>query len=168
MQSISSVEKNEARERERERAYHSIHILRRGRPIRVKVQSLLDLFPEGLSKFGSGRVREGVDPTGDGALIRQEPRHPSLILRSGPADEGGVVDDAVFGGIPLRLERPEERLLRAQNLEGRRGVFGKICQAPRVRDEPGADDLANELGEVGGDYAHLVDEVAVEGLAVVG
>ena len=71
----------------------------------------------------------------DRALVGQVARHPSLILALGLADEGGMVNQAVFRGVSSGLERAEERLLRAENLHCGRREFGQICQASRVRNQ---------------------------------
>lgn len=79
-----------------------------------------------------------------------------------------MVDDAILGDISLPLERPEQRLVCTQNPEGRCGIFEKLCQTSCMRGGPGAGNLTNELGRIGGDMAHLIDQVAVGGLAAVG
>ena len=42
--------------------------------------------------------------------------HRQSMTHLGAPDEGGVEDEAVLGGVAARLERPEQRLLRPQDL----------------------------------------------------
>ena len=79
-----------------------------------------------------------------------------------------VVDKPVLGRVVLRLERAEERLLRTEDLDGARGVLREVEQAACVADEPRADELADERGEVRRDRVHAVAQVLGELGAVRG
>jgi hypothetical protein len=79
-----------------------------------------------------------------------------------------VINEAVLWRLVLRLERAEERLLRAEDLNRRRGVLGEVDQRPRVRYEARAYELADEEGEVWGDGLHAVLEVLEQLAAVAG
>ena len=76
-------------------------------------------------------------------------------------------DQPVLGGVPLGLEGPEERLLRPQDLHGGGGALRQVSQASGVRDQPGADGVANQDGQVRGHHGHLGAEVGRELLPVV-
>ena len=65
-----------------------------------------------------------------------------------------MVNETVFRRLVLGLERSEESLFRAENLHGARRVLCERHEAARVRDEPCADELAHEDGEIGGDRLH--------------
>lgn len=79
-----------------------------------------------------------------------------------------MVDETVLGGVVLGLERAEERLLSSEDLDRRCRVLGKVEERAGVRDEPGADELANERGEVRSNGRHPVAEVLPELGAVLG
>lgn len=73
-----------------------------------------------------------------------------------------------LGGVSLGLESSEESLLGSENLDGRGGVLGEVGKRSSVRDEPGSNGLSEEGGKVGRDEVHLLDEVGLESLPVVG
>lgn len=79
-----------------------------------------------------------------------------------------MVDEPILGSVVLRLERAEECLLRAEDLDGARGVLREVEQAARVADEARADELADERGEVRRDRVHAVAQVLRELRAVRG
>jgi hypothetical protein len=62
----------------------------------------------------------------------------------------------------LRLQRPEQRLLRAENLDRTRGVLRETQKTTGMGDQPRADEFADERGEVGCNRGHAVSEVVVE------
>ena len=93
--------------------------------------------------------------------------HLSLELLRGLSDERGVEDETVLGRVVLRLERAEEGLLGTEDLDRRRGVLGKVEEGPRVGDETGADELADECRQVRRDGRHAVLEVLVQLRAVL-
>lgn len=79
-----------------------------------------------------------------------------------------MVDETVLGGIVLGLERTEEGLLRAEDLNSRSRVLGQVHQATSMGDESGTDQLADQSGEVGGDGLHPTPEVLGQLGAVLG
>jgi len=54
-----------------------------------------------------------------------------------------VVDEAVLRCVVLALQRPEQRLLGAENLDGGRRVLGEVHERARVRDQARAHQLPN-------------------------
>jgi hypothetical protein len=72
-----------------------------------------------------------------------------------------------LGRVALGLERAEERLLRAEDLDRARGVLAQVREAARVRDEARADALAEERGQARRARVHLLGEVARERAAVL-
>lgn len=79
-----------------------------------------------------------------------------------------MVDETELGGVALGLEGAEQGLLGAEDLQRRGRVLGQVGQGAGLLDEAGGDDLADEGGQVGRDGAHLVDQVGVQGAAVLG
>lgn len=79
-----------------------------------------------------------------------------------------MVDEAVLRRVVLRFERTEQGLLRTEDLHGARGVLREVEQAARVTDEPRADELADERGQVRRDRVHAVAQVLRELRAVRG
>ncbi len=73
-----------------------------------------------------------------------------------------------LGRIALGFEGAEKSLLCAEDLYRAGWVLAKVGQGARVANEAGADALAKESGETGGDEVHFLGEVGREGLAVVG
>ena len=59
----------------------------------------------------------------------------------------------------LGLESPEESLLGAEDLHGRRRLLRQIDERPRVRDEPRPHQLTHHDGQVRRDGLHPVAEV---------
>lgn len=112
------------------------------------------------------------------------------MLGAGATDEGRVVDKTVLKrdrwtsarlqiggkrarstdlrGVTLGLERTEERLLGSEDLDSRGGVLGEVGERTGVGDEPGANGLSEEGREVRGDEVHLLNEVRLEVLPVLG
>jgi hypothetical protein len=68
----------------------------------------------------------------------------------------------------LRLQRPKQCLLRAENLHRRRRVLGQVHQAPRVADEPRAHEFAHQRRQVRRDRLHARAQVFGELRAVLG
>ena len=75
------------------------------------------------------------------------------------ADEGGVEDETVLGGVALGLERAEQSLFGAEDLDRGRRVLGQVGERARVRDEAGANDVADESREVG---SNLMRDLGVD------
>ena len=94
------------------------------------------------------RLAERVDADRERALGREDARDLALVLGLRLADERRVVDEPVLGRVAARLERAEEGLLGAEDLDGGGGVLGQVGERARVRDEAGAHDVADECGEV--------------------
>lgn len=115
-----------------------------------------------------GFVAQRVDAHAQRALGGQGARNAALELLRGLADERGVVDEAVLGRVVLGLEGAEERLFRAEDLDGGGGHLGKLHQRAGVGDEAGTDELADEDGEVGRNGGHPGFEVIVQLRAVLG
>jgi hypothetical protein len=69
------------------------------------------LFPVGIGRF----FDERVDARSNGAFVGQVPGDASLVLRRGSTDEGGVVDEAVLGGVAFGLQssRVDEGVIRS-------------------------------------------------------
>mmetsp|Transcript_20210 Transcript_20210/g.52146 ORF Transcript_20210/g.52146 Transcript_20210/m.52146 type:complete len:212 (+) Transcript_20210:120-755(+) len=107
---------------------HHIEVLTRGLARVVEAQPLLHLFLQLLAEEARRLLRERVDPARDRALVREVPADPPLVLRARAPDEARVEDEAVLGRVALRLERAEERLLRAEDLDRRCRVLGEVRQ----------------------------------------
>jgi len=71
---------------------------------------------ERLSETGIWGGREVVNARGNGTLVGEESRYAALVLDTGFANEGRVVDDSVFGGLALGLEGAKQGLLSTQDL----------------------------------------------------
>lgn len=130
----------------RKRIYHSVLVLGRRRTIRVEIQSFFNLLPQRLTELRRRVIRETIDSGCNRALICQEAGNASLVLGAGSADEGRVVDEAVFRGVALGFQRsvflvawlgfdhrhrgdwepaiPEQRLLGTEDLHCGSGVLG--------------------------------------------
>lgn len=50
---------------------------------------------------------KAVDARGNGALVSQISGDAPLVLGGSTADEGGVENQTVLGGVSFRLQRPE-------------------------------------------------------------
>jgi len=70
-----------------------------------------------------------------------------------------VVDEAVLWGVVLRLQCAEERLFRAEDLDRGGGALGQARERAGVCDQAGADELADQCGQVGRDSLHAGGEV---------
>ena len=106
---------------------HDVDIIPRCRPRLVKLEAFLDLITQFFSVGRVGFVGEGIDTCGNGALVRQVARYPSLVLGFGAADESGVVDESVLGGVSLGFEGAEEGFLGSQDLYGGGQCLGEGC-----------------------------------------
>lgn len=84
-------------------------------------------------------TREAINARGNGRLVGEVARDATLVAHSRSPDERRVVDQAVLGGVATRLQRSEQRLLRAQDLYGRGGVLSETGQAAGLRDEAGTN-----------------------------
>ena len=67
----------------------------------------------------------------------------------------------------LGLERAEQGLLGTQDLDGATGGLGKVHKRAGVSDEPGANELTNKSGKVGGQCLHAVAQVVSKVLSVL-
>ncbi|GKT90049.1 hypothetical protein Ct61P_07899 [Colletotrichum tofieldiae] len=121
----------------------------------VELKTVLDLLAQSLTELGGGVLGVVVDAGGDGALVGEVAGDAALVLDGGLADEAGVVDETVLGGVALGLEGAEEGLLGAENLQRR----GRVGQGAGVGDELGGDGGADEGLQVGCDDGHLLVEV---------
>ena len=54
-----------------------------------------------------------------------------------------------------------------EDLHGGRGVLGETCEAAGVRDEPRADQLADQRGQVRRHLIHLREKVDVQRATIV-
>jgi hypothetical protein len=79
-----------------------------------------------------------------------------------------VVDETVLRRVVLRLQRPEESLLRSENLHRRGRVLGKVHQATSVADESRTDQLADQRRQVGSNGLHSVPQVVGQLRSVLG
>jgi len=79
-----------------------------------------------------------------------------------------VVDQTVLGRVVLGLERPEQRLLRSEDLHRRGRVLGEVHQATGVADESRTDELADQRRQVGRDGLHSVAQVVGQLRSVLG
>ena len=77
-------------------------------------------------------------------------------------------DEAILWCSVLCLERSEECLLGAEDLDGGRGRFCEVDERSGVCDQSRADQFADEDGEVGCDRLHPVLQVLVQLGAVLG
>lgn len=134
----------------------------------VELESLLDLSLKSLTELRRWSLREVINPRSNGALVGEESGNATLVLGTRAADEAGVVDETVLGGVTLGLEGAEEGLLGTENLDGGGGVLGEVGEGSGVRDEARGNDFADQRGQVGCDDGHLVGEVLEEGAAVFG
>ena len=132
------------------RLHHRDVFARRGALI-VKLQSLLHLLLELLPERVRLKVAEAVDARSDAALIREISADSTLVTRMCFADKTRVENQAVLGGVPLGLQRAEQSLLGAENLNSGRGILRQVRERTGVRDETSRDDVADESSEVGGD-----------------
>ncbi|TKW50476.1 hypothetical protein CTA1_5542 [Colletotrichum tanaceti] len=132
--------------------YHDIGVLGGLLAGGVELEAVLDLLAQSLTELGGGVLGVVVDTGGDGALVGQVAGDAALVLDGGLADEAGVVDETVLGGVALGLEGAEEGLLGAEDLE-RRG------RGAGVRDELSGDGGADKGLQVGRDDGHLLVEV---------
>jgi len=70
----------------------------------ASMSDLTHLVPK-LFSVGIGRFfNERVDTRSNGAFVGQVSGDASLVLRRGSTDEGGVVDEAVLGGVAFGLQ----------------------------------------------------------------
>jgi hypothetical protein len=125
------------------------------------------LLLESLTKLSGGGLREVVDTRSNRALVGEESRDATLVLGTGTANERRVVQQTILGGVTLGLQSTEKSLLSTENLDGGGRVLGQVGQATSVRDQTSTDDLTNQRSQVGGDNAHLGDQVLVKLLAVL-
>lgn len=70
-----------------------------------------------------------------------------------------MVDETVLRCVVLRLQRTEQRLLGTKNLDSTCWVLRQAEQAAGVADEPRADEVTDERGQVGRDRVHAVAQV---------
>mmetsp|Transcript_24888 Transcript_24888/g.37984 ORF Transcript_24888/g.37984 Transcript_24888/m.37984 type:complete len:228 (+) Transcript_24888:331-1014(+) len=113
---------------------HDIDIPPRSGTSFVKLEAFFHLFSKFFAVQATRFVREGIDTGGNGTFVGQVSRYPSLVLGFRSSNKGGVVDQAVLGGVSLRLEGAEQRLFGSQNLNcGCRGL-GQVCQGSSLAD----------------------------------
>lgn len=98
----------------------------------------------------------------------EDPKATLRIAEKGRESDTYVVDQTVLGRVVLGFERSEEGLLGSEDLDGGRGVLGKVKKGSGVGDESGSDELSNEGGEVGRDGGHSVAQVLVKLGSVLG
>ena len=108
---------------------------------------------------GSGLLDKRIDTAGNGTFVGQITTNASFILGTSAADEGGVVDEAVFGGVALGFQRSEKGLLSTQNLHRRRRGLGQAGERTRLLNEARRYRLTDQGGQIGRDIAHLVLKV---------
>lgn len=70
-----------------------------------------------------------------------------------------MVDQPIFRRIMLRLERPEQRFLRSQDLYRTSRMLGKIDQAPRMTYQPRSHQVTHQCREIRSDGIHSISEV---------
>mmetsp|Transcript_46707 Transcript_46707/g.123983 ORF Transcript_46707/g.123983 Transcript_46707/m.123983 type:complete len:338 (+) Transcript_46707:459-1472(+) len=131
-------------------------------------QAVLDREAMLQAHVGDIALGQGVDADGQRTLGREDARDLALVLRRGLADERRVVDETVLGSVVLALQRAEQGLLGAENLNSRRRVLGQVHQAARMSNETRTDQLTNHGGQVGRDRAHSVLQVLVKLHSVLG
>merc|ERR1719402_1729435 len=114
------------------------------------------------SKVSVSLLSQGVHPASQGGLRGEHSRHFALELRARLSNKLCVVYQAVLGGVVLSLQRLKQSLLSAQYLHCRGGMLGEVHQGAGVGDQPGADQLAHQHGQVGCDRHHAVLQVLVQ------
>lgn len=67
-------------------------------------------------------------PGGDAALVGKVSRDAALVPLLSSADEGGVKDQAILGGVALGLQGPEERLFCPQDLDSGCWILCQVGQ----------------------------------------
>lgn len=70
-----------------------------------------------------------------------------------------MVDKPILWSIMLRLQCPEQRLLRSENLHGGSWVLGQVHQASCMTDKPRPDELADHRSQIRRDGLHSIPEV---------
>jgi len=148
-------------------SYHGNLVLGGVNTVGVEAETLLNLLLESLTELPCGCHAEVVDSRGNGSLVGKETGDSALVLHAGAADEGGVVDQTVLGGVTLGLEGTEQSLLGTENLDSGGRVLGQVGQATGVGDETSTNGLTDQSGKVGRDHTHFGDKVGRERLAVL-
>mmetsp|Transcript_8493 Transcript_8493/g.11463 ORF Transcript_8493/g.11463 Transcript_8493/m.11463 type:complete len:241 (-) Transcript_8493:1020-1742(-) len=90
---------------------------------------------------GTLRLTERIHPAGQRALSSQHAGHLALELGRSLANQRGMVDEPVLGGLTLGLQCTEQCLLSAQDLHGGGGVLGEGHEAAGMGDESRSDQL---------------------------
>mmetsp|Transcript_60769 Transcript_60769/g.185572 ORF Transcript_60769/g.185572 Transcript_60769/m.185572 type:complete len:376 (+) Transcript_60769:298-1425(+) len=144
---------------------HDLDVLPRRGALGQKCKTLLHLILQLLAEDRRGLVGEAIYTRGQRALVGQVPGDAALVLLLRAADERGVENEAVLRSIPFGLQRPEERLFSAKDLHRGSWVLRQVGQAAGVRDEAGADDLADQRAKVRRNEVHLRLQIFVQTLA---
>mmetsp|Transcript_37818 Transcript_37818/g.120569 ORF Transcript_37818/g.120569 Transcript_37818/m.120569 type:complete len:527 (-) Transcript_37818:138-1718(-) len=144
---------------------HNLNVFSRLRPLCKEGQALFHLIFQLLAENRCGLIREAIDARGHGALVGEVPRDAALVLELCAANEGRVENQPVLRRVALRLQRTEERLLRAENLHRRRRVLREVRETARVRDQASTDDLADERRQVRSHDVHLRLQVLLQAFA---
>mgnify|MGYP006940253890 CR=1 FL=1 len=107
-------------------------------------------------------LSEGVNTGCDCALVGQVTRYTTLVLLACASDKGRVEDETILGGLPTGLQGSEKGFLGTQDLDGRSGVLGQVCQGARVRDQLRANHLTNKGGQVRGNCIHSCFQILLK------
>mmetsp|Transcript_8725 Transcript_8725/g.10580 ORF Transcript_8725/g.10580 Transcript_8725/m.10580 type:complete len:217 (+) Transcript_8725:586-1236(+) len=73
-------------------------------------------------------------------------------------------NQSILRRVALGLQRSEQGLLGAKDLDRAGGVLGQVRQAACMGDQPGANDLSDQSCQVGRHQIHLGLEVVMKGL----
>ena len=123
---------------------------------------LLNIFSVCDGNGGLILITQSVDSSAQRKFSGEDSRDLTLVLLLGLTDHGSVEDKAVLGGLFTHLERSEEGLLSTQDLNCGSWMLGEVQQRTGMRNQTSSDQLANHVGQIGGDRVHSLLQILRE------
>lgn len=91
----------------------------------------------------------------------------TLELGSSGINEGGLIDDTVFGSVVLGLDGFEEGFFSTEDLDSGSRALSKVDETSSVADKPGTNELSNNSSQIGSEGLHSVFQVFLKTGTVV-
>jgi hypothetical protein len=131
------------------------------------LDSLFEILFGLLTDFSIFRFTKSIAPDTKGALGSKGTRNFTLEFGGSGTDEGGLIDDTIFGSVVLGLYGFEQGLFGAEDLDSGGRALSKVDETSSMADKSGTNKLSNNCSQVGGKGLHSVLQILLKAGTIV-
>ena len=82
-----------------------------------ELKAIFHLIPHFFAEFGGRNVREGIQTTGNGTLVRQISADATFVFGCSATDEAAVENQTILRCVSASFQGAEEGFLGTKNLD---------------------------------------------------